>query len=173
MVNFSLNSHRKLFRFFFSFILSACIFILGIDISLTVVLNKKLKDFQHLVALSGDRRISFKSAYFNFFQGLVVTGLEFDRERTPIFVARRLDIGFDLLSLMQRKVLVKNVSIKKSHLDLRQATELSSFLNEVLNKMEKTVGFLKRLILKGRIFGSVISPRRISGVMFPSSKGTC
>ena len=127
MVNFSLNSHRKLFRFFFSFILSACIFILGIDISLTVILNKKLKDFQHLVALSGDRRISFKSAYFNFFQGLVVTGLEFDREHTPIFVARRLDIGFDLLSLIQHKVLVKNISLKKSHLDLHQATELSSF----------------------------------------------
>jgi hypothetical protein len=149
MANLSLNFHRKFFRLFFFFLLAACVFISGIDITLTLVLNKKLRDFERSFAESGDHTISFKTTYFNFFQGLVITGLEFKRGQTRVFQTRHLDVGFDLLSLAQRKVLVKSISVRKSYLDLYHSRELFSFLRDVLSRANKTIGFFETTYFKG------------------------
>jgi hypothetical protein len=112
-----------------------------VDIALTIFLNKKIAQIEQLVSARDGYYLRVKFSFFNVFSGITMKGLECGRQGEVFFAAKRLDFGFDLLSLLKKKILIKNIRVRKPQLFANKMAEISSLGNDVLAHMDKSVGF--------------------------------
>lgn len=147
MTNFSLSSPlKRRRRSFLTGILVLALVVLAVDVSLTIFIDRELKRFQRDIAEAGDFSFQYRSVFFNLFQGIAIRGLEVDKGDEILARARRLDLGFDLVSLVSaRKALVKNIRMRKAHLYLDKTADLLAFLKYVLSRPSQPVGLFKTI----------------------------
>ena len=146
---FSLSSHRKDIRLFLFIALCVFLFIVFIDVFFSVVLNRNLAQIRKIAAESGEFSFNYRRATFNLFKGVTVAGPEFDKGGEILFAAKRLDMGFDLFSLLQQKVLIKNIFITHPRLLFHKISDLISLSKEILEKMKTPIGFFETTHFKG------------------------
>ena len=76
-------------------------------------------------------------------------GLECRQEGRPILSARQVDVGFDILSLKDRKIRIKNIRFRHSYLNLAQPASLGVFLKEELWKIKMPLDFFDTVYFSG------------------------
>jgi hypothetical protein len=146
-----LNSHRKKVRFFLYITVVVCVLIAGVNISVSVILNRTFKEMQQL---SGKAVPGFyfnvRFAYFNVLRGVTMYGLECRKDGALILGSRRSDIGFDVLSLKDRKVRIKNIHLRQARLDLSKVSDLAPLWDKALWKMELPFAFFETTYFSGQ-----------------------
>lgn len=103
-----------------------CLCILLISSFLSLVFYNKMKEAGDYLKQANGIEIRVKFVYFNPFKGLVIKRLECREGGEIFFKTARLDAGFDLMSLLQRKkISIKNIESYHSHLFLNKMARLS------------------------------------------------
>ncbi len=149
MTKFSLNSHHKSFRFFLYFCFFTLLLVVLIDIFCSIILNNNLKEVRKITTGTKEFSFSYKFAYFDLFRGAIVSNLEFDKGGEILFAAKRLDIGFDLFSLLKGQVLVKNIVLARSRVSLEKVNDMTYLTKEIIEKMQAPMYFYETTHFKG------------------------
>lgn len=148
MTKFSLNSYRKGLRFFLNLAFFFIILTGLVNLSVSIVLNKKFKETERLLARSEGISFHLKFAYFNIFRGVTIKSLEFGKGGNVFFSARRIGIGFDILSLFKHKISIKNIEVRQSRITLYSVTDIKSLVERLMG-MNQSIGFFDTIYFKG------------------------
>lgn len=150
MTKFSLSSHHKGLRVALYSLVFLCCFVSLVNISVSVLLNNTLKDMRRIVA---EARPGFsfqvRFAYFNLLRGVTMYGLECRKDGALILSARQSDLGFDLLSLKDKKIRIKNIRFRQARLDAGRLQELSVLWDKTLWKFDIPMEFFETTYYNG------------------------
>lgn len=154
MTKFSLSSHRKKVRASLYITVVVCVLLALVNISFSVVLNNALKDMQRISrdAIPGFY-FNVRFAYFNLLRGVTIYGLECRKDGELVLGSRRSDIGFDVLSLKDRKVRIKSIHFRQARLDLSKVSDLAPLWNKALWKITMPVDFFETTYFSGQEIG--------------------
>ncbi|MFH0941174.1 MAG: hypothetical protein V1840_04900 [Candidatus Omnitrophota bacterium] len=158
MIKFSLNSHHNKIRFILYVVSCLTLLVVSVNIVFSILLNNKISEAQRFVAQAGSFSFKVRFAYFNVFKGLTIAGLEVRCDEQPLLESKNVDIGFDALSLLKRQVLIKNISLGPTRVDMGRVSDLAQLIAEVLPKMDKTIGFFPTTYFKALdlYFGDIV-----------------
>ncbi|PIY82290.1 MAG: hypothetical protein COX96_03025 [Candidatus Omnitrophica bacterium CG_4_10_14_0_2_um_filter_44_9] len=158
MIKFSLSSHHNKIRFILYVVLCLTLFVVSVNIVFSIVLNNIISDASRIIA--GTNSFSFRArfVYFNVFKGFSIVGVKLTRGAQPLLVSKNIDIGLDVLSLLKRKALIKNISFGPTRVDMSRVSDLAELIAEVLPKMDKSIGFFPTTYFKAidLYFGDIV-----------------
>ncbi len=150
MIKFSLSSHRNKIRVLLYIVVAASVFLALVNISFSILLNGALKD-AHKIAQETVPGLYFNArfAYFNLLRGVSIYGPELRKNDELIFLSRRADIGFDLLSLLKGKISIKNIRFDQTEINTSRISELSFLLDKELWNINLPVAFFDTTYFSG------------------------
>ena len=148
MIKFSLNSHHNKIRFILYTALCLTLFVVSVNIVFSILLNNKIAEAKRLVAQTNGFSFKSRFAYFNVLKGSTIVGLEIRRNTLPLIQSKNVDIGLDVLSLLKRQVLIKNISLGPTRVDMGRVSDLAQLIAEVLPKMDRSIGFFPTTYFK-------------------------
>ncbi|HAJ57011.1 MAG TPA: hypothetical protein DCL35_04500 [Candidatus Omnitrophica bacterium] len=150
MIKSLLNSHRKKIRPLLYALVVFCVFLALANISLSALLNNALKQVSRLTQESvPGLSLNVRFAYFNLLRGVTFYGIECRRDGELIISGRKADIGFDVLSLKDRKVRIKNIRFDRTRVNAARVSDLSVLLDKALWKMDMPVEFFETTYFTG------------------------
>jgi hypothetical protein len=150
MIKFSLSSHRKKIRVLLYVVVTSCVFLALVNISFSIILNRALKDVGRVVEESiPGFYFNVRFAYFNLLRGVTMYGLECRKDGELILLGRRTDIGFDVLSLKDRKIRIKNIRFSRARFNTAKVSDLSLLLDKALWKIDMPVEFFETTYIAG------------------------
>lgn len=145
--SFSNSPHKKthpLFIVFFGFV---C-FIIFLDIACSFALNKAIVRIKDFVRESDGYSLNVGFAYFDIFKGLTVAGLKLTKDGEALFSSQSLDLGFDVLSLLKKRVFIKNVFLGHPRFFPEKAADISFLLKRLSAKNDILAGFYETTYIK-------------------------
>lgn len=153
MIKISLSLPHKRRQIVLLIFSGLCASILLVSSVLSFFFYKKIKEVGDLLKETRGISLNVRFVCFNPFKGLFIKGLQAAQSGEVFLKADHLDVGFDILSLLQRKVSIKNIEAGRLRVSLGIIAKLldqeedapAKTVPQVLNFFE-TVHFKARSI---------------------------
>lgn len=152
MIKISLNSPHRKKRIILLLFFGLCLCILLISSFVSLAFYKKIKETSDYLKQTKGIEISVKFVYFNPFKGLVIKRFECREGGEVFFKTARLDVGFDLMSLLRhKKISIKNIESYHSRLFLdKMARLLTQERNSQNNRLDEVLSFFETVHFKAK-----------------------
>ena len=152
MKKFSLNSLPKKIRFFLFVVVVLSLLTAGVNIFFTVFFRQQIKKIQMVLRDSGGSYVTVRAAYFNIFSGFLMRGVTCGQGSDTFFTASHVDFGLDVLSLLQKKIRIKNIDVRRPRFFLKNISQFFSLGQKMFSQADKQVGFFETIYFKGKDF---------------------
>lgn len=124
MIKISLNLPHKRKQFIILTLVILCALIILISAVVSGIFYKKIKETSELLEKTQSVTLQVKFVLFNPFKGLSLYGLEAREKGDLLLKCDRLDIGFNISSLLRREISIKNINVYESRLYADKITAL-------------------------------------------------
>ncbi|MFH0876922.1 MAG: hypothetical protein V1863_01685 [Candidatus Omnitrophota bacterium] len=149
MTNFSLSSRLSRLRFFGLAVIALVVFVTTTNLIITLVVNKKFQEIKVLFKSEG-LFLDYEKTSFNLLHGLTLRGLVVGRGDRTVFSSQKINIGFDVFSIVKQKVNVKNIDMQGVRFQPQSFRQLTDIGRALLSKVDKTIGFYETTFFKGQ-----------------------
>jgi hypothetical protein len=147
MIETSSSFRHKTWRRFYLIVLGVVATWVLASAALTVVLNVQLsamKPFFRAEALTLDYAV----AYVNIFEGAVIRDLSCRDDNGSLWRVKRLEIGFNVASVFNGQIIIKNIEGSRVRLDTARLLERLDPLQRIVRRLNKNVGFFSTTYIR-------------------------
>ncbi|MFH1691318.1 MAG: hypothetical protein ABIC68_01920 [Candidatus Omnitrophota bacterium] len=128
-----------------------CALIILVSSVLSFLLYKKIKEVSAVLKETQGISLSVKFVCFNPFKGLFIKGLECEQSGDVFLESDHLDVGFDILSLVQHKISIKSIEAARLKVSLGTAAKLlAQEENGAVKTVPQVLDFFETVHFKGR-----------------------